>query len=211
MQKITLFVFWAILMCTFCSRQIEDLMKVKIVVDQNTGMILYTSKPLNDRVSEDSLVEVKLRAGEEEEYLIVEEDGTVESVLVKAKYPFMEGQVKEQLELKESTRVFRVLDIQQFQSMIPRIVLLSVLLVIQLGLWICFGICGQKGKKSANIVDWKRWLIKNKGCLVIGAIIIIFTWIFAKVIVSIDLPSSLLPTENIFDWKYYVSEFKYFK
>ncbi len=198
MHKMTLFVFWAILICTFCSRQIEDLMKVRIVLDEKTRAILYTSKPMGDDKSEDNMIKVTLRDGQEEEYVIVDENGVTSHVFVKAKAPFMEGQVKEQLELKESTRVFRVLDVEQFQSTMPRLILLAVLLIAMLGLWIYFGVKGG------------RMMEQKKQWLVVCATMIVLTWIFARVTASIELPSSLLPPENIFDWKYYVSEFKYF-
>ena len=214
MRKITVIVFWILLICTLLSQTIQRLMKVEVVVDKKYGGYLYTSKPMPESGPwpEEMIQVVEHRDGPEEEYLVVTSEGNVSKVLVEAKRPFMEQQVKNQLELGEEYRVFRVKDVEQFQSMLPRIFSLPILLIVAVAMWVCWLLCLRKEQKIQLRLGapWirKLWLYRRSiACL--GTILIV-TLIFSTILKQIILPTSLMPPDYIFDWEFYQNEIRFF-
>ena len=215
MRKMTLIVFWILLICTLLSQTIQRLMKVEVVVDKKYGGYLYTSKPMPEAGPwpEEMVREVEHRDGPEEEYLMVTPEGDVSTVSVEAKRPFMEQQVKNQLELGEEHRVFRVKDVEQFQSMLPRIFSLPILLGIMSVLWICWWSQLVKDShmqtKQGGLWIQTLWLYRRS--IVWLCAIVTITLIFSTVLKQIILPTSLMPSDYIFDWEFYRNEIQYFR
>lgn len=161
----------------------------KVILSTNIGtnLILYRTKEL----APGAIVEkTSVRAGEESQYLILAEGKEPELRLAAGKKPFMENLQKEEFGLSAEDKVYSIADIEQFYEQLPLIAALVVMLVLTLMTWIY----GWK-------VRGKRLLITYFviGCLLFG---------MHQIVQVIELPSSLLPRTNIFEWSYYKMEWE---
>lgn len=126
----------------------------------------------------------------------------------KAPQPFMEARARSQLyqvtELRpyihpmaeSETRVYSLLAVEQFMDNVPRLALLLVMLLFPVVLWV--GTYVLSRKRSGN----KGLICTNLAIAVLDAAYI------PQLLDTIDLPSSLLPTDIIFDFGHYVGEFR---
>lgn len=103
--------------------------------------------------------------------------------------PFLEKQAKTQLGILRTTgcRVFSLHDLDQLLSNLPDLALVGILLAAALILWV------QAYRHLEN-----RWLLIANAVLGAGSLVVLY-WILHW----IDLPSSLLPPENILDFGHY--------
>lgn len=122
--------------------------------------------------------------------------------------PFMETRSRSQLyqvaELQPyihpmtatETRVYSLLAVEQFMENVPRFALLFVMLLFPVALWveICISSRVQKGRKGIIYVNLAIAAL-DAACI-------------PQLLDTIDLPSSLLPTDMIFDFGHYISEFR---
>lgn len=125
-----------------------------------------------------------------------------------AAQPFMETRARSQLyqvaELRPyihpmtatETRVYSLLAVEQFMDNVPRLALLLVMLLFPVVLWV--GTYVLSRKRSGN----KGLICTNLAIAVLDAAYI------PQLLDTIDLPSSLLPIDMIFDFRHYVGEFR---
>ena len=125
-----------------------------------------------------------------------------------AAQPFMETRARSQLyqvaELRPyihpmtatETRVYSLLAVEQFMENVPRLALLLVMLLFPVVLW------------AGSCVLSRKWN-GNKGLICINlAVAAMDAACIPQVLATIDLPSSLLPVDMIFDFGHYISEFR---
>lgn len=116
--------------------------------------------------------------------------------------PFMEHNTKGQLESRgvsalgsENWRLYSVSEIERFMDSMVYVTGAVILLVFALILW---------GVSSFLAKDWKKY--KKYILLNCGGILLLICCV-ALAVQKIDLPSSLLPSENIFSFRHYIEEF----
>lgn len=188
------------------------------------GYIQYASKPI---ASGDLVQIVNQYAGQEDSYLIVDASGTEADMAgteagmtetgVSAKLwkdvsvaeqnekalllsmagqqPYMEAQVRSVLAIPEGNTIYSLGDVRALFENIPLIAVLLALMIVSVTIWGYSCILSRKLKENKLLVA---------GNLVIGAILL---EIFHRVTQAVQLPSSLLPGQNILKMEYYCSEF----
>lgn len=182
-----------------------------LLLDNSWGdFVQYASKPL--RLGE--LVEV-VRAGstEEDRWLAVfpegrpenwelpdgvtvEEEGgsAVQFIVEKAQQPFMPGLAKSKIPQLKEARVYSFADMNCLLENFHNLSLLLGVLAAALVLWLCSCGLARNAKQS-------RWFLLLN--LALGALLLVLVPVLLS---GIDLPSSLLPREQITDLGYIAGE-----
>lgn len=152
----------------------------------STDLILYRTREL----SPGTIVEkTSVRAVDEEMYLILMEEKEPELRIAEGKEPFMENLQKVELKLSSEGKIYSILEVEQFFEQFPLLAVLMLFMAMILALWL-YG-----------------WKVGGKGLLVVYLMIGGLLWGVHWMIGVIELPSSLLPMENIFEWSHYKVEF----
>lgn len=173
--------------------------------------VRYASRP----VTVGELVEpCSPRVGDEDCYLVVdpgnadrsleawetatvtEEQDEVLLVTLNGKQPFLESQVKSELDFARDSRIYSLGDIRRFFGNFP---LLAGMAAVFLGtVFLC-------GYSLWLVRDLKknRWRLFTHGITGIALF-----GVFALLVKQIQFPSSLLPSKNILDIRYYTEEFQ---
>ncbi len=190
--------------------------------DEEQNMIIYPSGYAGDRfvryvsrpVSEGELAQTCYpRAGGEDCYLVVnpgDVDPSLETwetasvteeregmllVTLNGKQPFLESQARSELGFARDTRVYSLGDIRNFFGSFP---LLAGIAAVFLGTVLLWGYSLMLVKDLQK----NRWRLLAHG--VTGAVLF---GIFTMLVERIQLPSSLLPPDNILNMEYYAEEF----
>ena len=202
----------------------DDTQQVSASPSYNAKLIQFSSRPLKDG---ELAEEVNGKETAEDTYLAIFpeaipeldslpnsfrlESRTDTALLLSASsaaQPFMETRARSQLyqvaELRPyihpmtatETRVYSLLAVEQFMENVPRLALLFVMLLFPVALWveICISSRVQKGRKGIIYVNLAIAAL-DAACI-------------PQLLDTIDLPSSLLPTDMIFDFGHYISEFR---
>lgn len=158
------------------------------------GYIQYASKSIT---SGDLVQTVHSYKGAEEDYLIIDKDEMKNTKLLhmEGQQPYMEMQVKSILAIPEENTVYSLGDVRAFFKNIPLIAILLVIIIISVFIW------GYSCILSSKLEENKWLLIGN---LIIGGGLL---EVFRRVAQVIQLPSSLLPGQNILELGYYRYEF----
>jgi hypothetical protein len=155
------------------------------------SFIRYASKT----IAEGDLIEVqKTTPGEEAYYLVLSENGAASLLPLTLEEPFMEAQAKSVLSMQEG-RVYSLTEVKKFLENLPFLALLLAFLVVPVILWAYS--CTLSGNPRKNKTPL---LINSAICLALTGGLV---WIGQR----IDLPSSLLPDNDIFRISYYRQEF----
>lgn len=191
--------------------------------DREQDVILYPSGYVGDRfalyvsrpVSEGELTEICFpSAGEEDCYLVInpgDPDRSLEMwetasvteeregmllVTLDGKQPFLAAQARSELGFAENSRVYSLGDIRNFFCSFPLLAGIAAVFLGTLLLW---------GYSLMLMKD----LRKNKWRLLAHGITgIVFFGVFTGLVEQVQLPSSLLPSDNILNIGYYVEEFQ---
>lgn len=127
---------------------------------------------------------------------VVEEREGMLLLTLNGKQPFLESQARSELGFDRESRVYSLGDVRSFFGNFP---LLAGIAADFLGTVFLWGY-------SLRLVKNLR---KNRGRLLVHGIMgVALFGVFAKLVERIQLPSSLLPTENLLDMEYYVQEFR---
>lgn len=108
--------------------------------------------------------------------------------------PFIEKQLKDELNLSENVRIWHLEDIRSLGKSFPQISILLAISIIMIFLWI--------GSWSSikNCKNNKFWISFYSGSVLVLLVI------FQKITEKLALPSSFLPRQNIFELSYYQKE-----
>lgn len=115
--------------------------------------------------------------------------------MTNAATPFLEHRAKNMsITTSSSTRIFSLTDVAQFLETIPLVVLLAVVLAAPVLIWLYSSVLVRNTSRN------KGFLLANIG--LVAGLLCFAVWIMKK----IDLPASMLPVSNIFEFDYYSSE-----
>ena len=201
----------------------DDTQQVSASPSYNARLIQFSSRPLQEN---ELVEEVNGKETADDTYLAIfpeaiqglnslpnsfklesRTDTALLLSVAEAAKPFMEPRVRSQLyqvdELRPyihpmmaaEMRVYSLSDVEQFMGNVPRLVLLLVMLLFPVGLWAASLIVSRRGKGRGIVLF-------NVAMTAVDAALV------PKALSHIDLPSSLLPTDMIFDIKHYISEFR---
>ena len=115
----------------------------------------------------------------------------------KGTLPYTEQMAKTELSVLEGYdwRIYRIKDVEKLLSSLPLIALIAVTLVFPIVLWAFTCVLARKEEENATLIKF------NAG--VIAAM-----WLVLLVLMKIiDLPTSLMPLDNIFDMAHYGQTF----
>lgn len=134
--------------------------------------------------------------------IIATNDNAILILYKRAIKPFMVHNVKEILEVDQTSKLtgenwklFSISEIEEFLKSMRYIGILGILIISCLVLWV-FSCLLAKDKNH-----YFKYIILNS-CVIIGLLVCMII-----VIQKIDMHSSLLPTDNIFNFKFYKEEF----
>ena len=131
----------------------------------------------------------------QDHFLVMDEEtGQVQLINTRGKVYFIESQVRHELSIPETDRIYCLRDLQTFIKMMPLVAVLAVFMLISVMLCIYSWCLSKKDGKG-------RLVAINLG------IVAVETVGFWLILLKIDLPSSLLPVKNIFNISHYIQEF----
>ena len=161
------------------------------IIDDFATYIRYASK----EIAPGDLVETTpLYRGKAAEYLVIE-NGKARMLSVQGELkPFMKEAVKIDLGLSEDSAIYHMSDVKSFAKNFPMIGVILAALATSITLGI------RSWKKAKEAKKHARSLVMNIGAC--GVLFLVFT----KLVQKIEVPDSLLPKWNIFEFGYYKDE-----
>ena len=166
--------------------------QVRLFSNTGDSKILYRTKEL---YSGAVVQKTTTYQGKDGFYLIVSPEKEPKLLAIKEEEPFMENLQKVNLGLLPEERLYSMAELEKFSNSFILLGLLLSLVIVTLL------ICLYSWKLAGYVQENKKTLLVNNGMLSL----ILFG--IYKSAYTIELPSSLLPRENIFDWLHYKTEF----
>lgn len=158
-----------------------EILKIKLGNDRY--LAIYT-KELTDELSLPSSAEV---AAQSSNALLLN--------MTNVSTPFLEHRARGMsVTTDTATRIFSLTDVAQFLENIPLVVLLSVVLAAPVLIWLYSFVLVRDASQN------RGFLLVNVG--IVAGLLCFAVWIMNR----IDLPASMLPVSNIFEFDYYSGE-----
>ncbi len=152
----------------------------------------FASGPLEDGIMIELVTQKTI---EQDHFMVVDEEtGQVQLISSRGKIYFIETQVRHELSIPETNRIYCLRDLQTFMKMIPLVAVLAVFMLVSIVLCIHSWRLSKKDRKG-------RLVMMNIG------IVAVETVAFGCILLKMDLPSSLMPAKNIFNISHYIQEF----
>ena len=121
--------------------------------------------------------------------------------LTEAEFPFFQHAAKALSDsTKTAQRVFSLTEAGRFLEELPKLAMVVALLMAGIVFWGCsclLSVRGKTGRTNRKIIGINTVLAAASLCLM------------GYVLNAVDLPASMLPLENVFEWKYYRDEFSF--
>lgn len=188
------------------------------IMDRNGServYVRYASKNFRD---EDSIKKVNKGEKEQDWYLCIgssesfgelPEDVKIEDATENAKIfslqegaPFMADYAHERLMISDETDIYSLREVTEFMNTLPWLASALALCLITVILWVYGFLIPDKGRENQSI--WAENRARSWTNVAIGIVTMVYIAILLRIV---HLPSSLLPLNNILEWKHYAGEF----
>ena len=127
---------------------------------------------------------------------VTEEREGVLLVSLSGKQPFYEKQARSELGFSENSKIYSLGDVRKLLETFPLLAGMTALLLMSVILW-------------GYSLRLTRRLRKNRMLLAANALLgAILLWMFRYLSEQVQLPTSLLPAENILEFRYYAEELR---